>query len=50
MVEIITTILTEETGISKKMVQLITNAGTSEIPECQLWDFLFCHVKLTAEN
>lgn len=21
---------------------------TSEIPECQLWDFLFCHVKLTA--
>ncbi len=48
MVEIITTILTEETGISKKMVQLTTNAGTSEIPELALWDFLFCHVKLTA--
>jgi len=25
--------LTEETGISKKMVQLTTNARTSEIPE-----------------
>ncbi len=33
MVEIITTILTEETGIGKKMVQLTTNAETSEIPE-----------------